>query len=280
VSTSTQGRDVTAPGAVFTPSRRVPDAGLSWWSEPDPERDADGTLDARLPVQVLEETTGWAHVRCENEFECWVDAALLVETAPAEAPTEVEEAPTAVDEAPTDVDEATEVQDAPTEVQEAPVEAEVRAAPLATPMGKDARISIGLSIAGAVIAMVGGFLPWYSTGGADVTAWDIRLVALFTKEPTDLSLEVGPVLLITALSALALLLRRPLPAWAALALAGVPLVLGIAGFAFYSDLPGSAADLGLGVIVTIVGGVVMLAGLLVSPRMLPRPLIRLGRGDA
>jgi hypothetical protein len=149
------------------------------------------------------------------------------------------------------------------------------AAPRAASMGKAARISITLSIVGAALAIVGSFLPWYSAGGADVTAWDLRAVALITREPTDVSLEAGPILLLVALTLVALVLRRPLPAWAALLLAGVPLVLGAAGLLFYLDLPGASADLGIGLIATLLGAVVMLAGLALSPRMLPRPLIRL-----
>jgi hypothetical protein len=262
VSTSTQGQDATETSVVFAATRRVPDGGMPWWAEPDPERDAQGDLDARLPVQVLEETTGWAHVRCENDFECWVDAALLVEAEATETAEETKETDTRPAEEPAEV-EATD-----TAAFATPTTA-------TDPMGKAARISIGLSIAGAVLAIVGGFLPWYSAGGADATAWDIRVVALFTKEPTNLSLEVGPLLLLAALSLLALALRRPLPAWASLALAGVPLVLGLAGLAFYSDLPGSSTSLGIGVIVTLAGAFVMLAGVALSPRMLPRPLIRL-----
>ena len=31
-----------------------------------------------LPVEVIDESDGWAAVRCENGWECWVDADLLV----------------------------------------------------------------------------------------------------------------------------------------------------------------------------------------------------------
>jgi hypothetical protein len=271
MSTSTQGEDVTEvsatapveatePEVALTATHRVPDDGMPWWGEPDPERDADGRLDPRLPVEVLEETTGWAHVRCANAFECWVDAARLLEVEPATAPAPLE---------PTEVTDATDATDATDETQL------VETAPSPASMGRAARVSIALSLAGALLAIVGGALPWYSARGVDVTAWDLRVVALFTRESTDVSLEVGPLLVVTALTALALVLRRPLPAWASLALAGVPLVLGVAGIAFFLDLPGSSTDLGIGLVITLLGGVVMLAGLAVSPRMLPRPLVRL-----
>jgi hypothetical protein len=232
---ATEAEDATEPAVVLAATHHVPPGGIDWWSDPDPEREPDGTLDPFLAVEVPEETTGWAHVRASNGWEGWVDASLLV------------------------AGDATET---------------LASASPRPRVGKGARISIALSIAGAVIAIVGGFLPWYSAGGADVTAWDIRLVALLTKEPTDMSLEVGPVLLLAALSLVALVLRRPLPAWAAIALAGVPLVLGVAGLLFYLDLPGSSADLGIGVIATLIGAVVMLAGVALSPRMVPRPLVR------
>ncbi|HEY8217148.1 MAG TPA: SH3 domain-containing protein [Acidimicrobiia bacterium] len=220
--------DVTETAAVPAATHHVPEGGMDWWSDPDPSQEPAGSMEANVPVAVLEDTTGWARVQASNGWEGWVDAGLLERGAASRARME-----------------------------------------------KAARISIGLSLVGAALVIVGGFLPWYSAGGADASAWDIRLVALLTHEPTDVSLDAGPILLITALSALALLLRRPLPAWAALALAGVPLLLGVAGLTFYLDLPGSGTDLGIGVIATLAGAVVMLAGLVVSPRMVPRPLVRI-----
>jgi hypothetical protein len=216
-----------APTELLAATHHVPPGGMDWWSEPDPESAPDGRLDALVPLEVLEETVGWARVRASNGWEAWVDASQLV------------------------------------------------AGPAPDPTRRATRVSIALSIAGAAIAIIGSFLPWFTTGGADVSAWDIRVVALFTKEPTDLAVDAGPIILLTALVLVMLVLRRPLPAWAALALAAVPLVVGIAGLSFFRDLPGSGADLGIGVIVTLAGGFVMLAGAALSPRMLPRPLIRL-----
>lgn len=68
------GREVT----VFTPTHEVPDGGTAAWSTPDPAAAPDSRLDAGLPVEVLEETTGWARIRCSNEWEAWVAAAALV----------------------------------------------------------------------------------------------------------------------------------------------------------------------------------------------------------
>jgi SH3-like domain-containing protein len=259
---------VTATGAGV--SHRVVTGGASWWATPDPQRPPAGRLDPGLAVLVLEETTGWAHVRCENGFECWVDAGVLVPDAPT-MPTPARPGATLAEPAaatdPEQVAAPSAVDATEARLVESPTR---RAGP-----GRAATVSVWLSIAGAAIAIVGSFLAWFSQGGSDLTAWDIRLVALFTHEPTDLALKAGPVLLLAALSLAALVLRRPLPAWGALLLAAVPLVIGAAGVSFYLDLPGSSTSLGIGVIVTLAGAFVMLAGLLVSPRMLPRPLIRI-----
>lgn len=180
-----------------------------------------------LPVQVLEENTGWAHVRCSNGWETWVDARLLV--VEASGPDRV---------------------------------------PAWSPL------TVWLGIIGAALAIGGSFLPWYSAGPADVTAWDLRLVTLVTHDPSDVAIDAGAVLMVVVLAALPLLTRRVLPGWAALGLAGVPTTIGVLGVILYVDLPEPRPDLGLGLFVTLMGGLVMGAGVAVSPRLLPRPLVR------
>lgn len=64
--------------AGFRPSHVAPSAGLLAWDVPDPSRTAAHRLDPNLPVQLLEETTGWARVRCSNGWQTWVDATQLV----------------------------------------------------------------------------------------------------------------------------------------------------------------------------------------------------------
>jgi hypothetical protein len=68
--------------AAFTPTHTAPAEGMDTWREPDPSQAPDNRLDPDLPVHVLEETTGWARVRCSNEWETWVDASKLVAIAP------------------------------------------------------------------------------------------------------------------------------------------------------------------------------------------------------
>lgn len=67
-----------AAAAVWAPTHAVPPGGMPAWAAPDGTQAIAATLDAGLPVQVVEETTGWAHVVCSNGWEAWVDASLLV----------------------------------------------------------------------------------------------------------------------------------------------------------------------------------------------------------
>jgi SH3-like domain-containing protein len=66
------------PAPRFVPTHEIPAGGVSTWDRPDPARPPDHTLDADLPVQLLEQTTGWGRIRCHNGWETWVDAATLV----------------------------------------------------------------------------------------------------------------------------------------------------------------------------------------------------------
>ena len=63
---------------AFTATHAAPPGGMQTWSTPDPAAAPDNQLGGGLPVQLLEETVGWGHVRCSNGWECWVDARLLV----------------------------------------------------------------------------------------------------------------------------------------------------------------------------------------------------------
>jgi len=213
--------------AGFAPTHRVPNRGMQSWSTPDPQRAADGYLAARLPVQLLEATTGWAHVRCSNGWETWVDTRLLVVSAPGRDPASAW-----------------------------------------------SPLTVWLGIIGAALAIGGSFLPWYSAGPLDLTAWDLRVVTLVTHDPSDLAIDAGLVLMAVVLVGLPLLTRRVLPGWASLGLAGLATTIAVLAILLYVDLPEPRPDLGIGLFLTLVGGLVMGAGVAVSPRLLPRPLVR------
>ncbi|MFY9615997.1 MAG: hypothetical protein WAT58_11425, partial [Candidatus Dormiibacterota bacterium] len=61
-------------GSEFRPTHTAPAGGLPTWSAPDPAAAADNRLDPLLEVQVMQETTGWAHILCANGWTAWVDS--------------------------------------------------------------------------------------------------------------------------------------------------------------------------------------------------------------
>jgi SH3-like domain-containing protein len=263
----------------FTPTHTSPPDGLGTWSAPDPKQAPSNLLDPHTPVVVLEETTGWAHVRCSNGWEAWVDAVKLVAIAPAEFTATHTVSTTAVDaRARPDLaqpvvarlDPALPVQVINewgdwTKVRcandwEAWVDGRglTRNAGRATAVaGAPPPLAIWLPIAGAAVAALGSFLPWYSGGGQSVTAWDIPIVGLITLEGDDSGLKTGLVLLVLLLAAVPVVIQSPLPVWAAGALAAVAVVIALLGFRLYLDAPEPRPDLGIGLILVLLGGITM-----------------------
>jgi hypothetical protein len=62
---------------VWTATHVVPPSGLPAWTTPDGTQPAAATLDASLPVQVVDVANGWARIVCSNGWEAWVNASLL-----------------------------------------------------------------------------------------------------------------------------------------------------------------------------------------------------------
>jgi hypothetical protein len=72
--------------AEYTQTHVVPTEGLPAWPGPDGSSPPAANLDPGLDVMVLERRGEWAHIRCSNGWEAWVDGRRLVESAPAPAP--------------------------------------------------------------------------------------------------------------------------------------------------------------------------------------------------
>ncbi len=69
------GPPVTA--GAWAPTHTVPSAGLPAYSAADIGPGPVAQLDPSLPVQVDSWHGDWAHVTCENGWECWVDGRHL-----------------------------------------------------------------------------------------------------------------------------------------------------------------------------------------------------------
>jgi hypothetical protein len=59
--------------AVF----RSPAAGMPTWPQPDPAQAQGPPLPGNLPVTVEERWGDWARIRCDNGWEAWVDGRVL-----------------------------------------------------------------------------------------------------------------------------------------------------------------------------------------------------------
>ncbi|MEU9991152.1 hypothetical protein AB0E10_31000 [Streptomyces sp. NPDC048045] len=62
---------------AFRPTHVVPPHGLPAWEAPDPERPTV-PLDPLLPVELVERSGDWGHIRCANGWAAWVDGRHLV----------------------------------------------------------------------------------------------------------------------------------------------------------------------------------------------------------
>jgi hypothetical protein len=146
--------------AEYPQTHVAPTEGLPAWTEPDGSRAPAANLDPGLDVMLLERRGEWAHVRCSNGWEAWVDGRRLVESAPTQtAPTVTTPPPPPAQPGP------------PSAAWGTPA-----AAPAAAP-----RATGGFSIGpGQIVALIGGllfliasWLPWirfeFSGGGSSAS---------------------------------------------------------------------------------------------------------------
>jgi hypothetical protein len=113
-----------------------------------------------------------------------------------------------------------------------------------------------LVAAGAVLVAVGGALPWMTAGGSSVSAWDLTLRFLFVDMRDSTGPDLGPFLLIPLVAFLPLLRRRPVP-WVVLAVLAVASVAPLVATLVRVNQLDYGPSLGIGAIVTFVGGLVL-----------------------
>lgn len=125
---------------------------------------------------------------------------------------------------------------------------------------------IGLAaLAGMVAVLVGGFLDWWKLGRASLTAWDIPMQFLVTGDTGD-GVKAGPFLLVVVLLALPVLTRRRIPSWAVMLIGVVPMLLA-AGALIRGLRQDPSVDPRIGLVLTLVGGVlIMVEGLGIGAR--------------
>lgn len=114
-----------------------------------------------------------------------------------------------------------------------------------------------LPAVGAVLVLIGSVLPWVSVGGLRISAWEIPLVSYIASGKTGVAISYGTLLLVVVVGFIPFLTHRRLPLLALLLVAVVPLNLALFGIRFARSFPG--AGIGMGIILTLVGGVVIAA---------------------
>ncbi|HEV3234647.1 MAG TPA: hypothetical protein VG329_08885 [Candidatus Dormibacteraeota bacterium] len=111
---------------------------------------------------------------------------------------------------------------------------------------------------GAVVVVVGAFLPWLTTGGRSLSAWDIPLLAIIPGAPAQ-GVPIAVVLLLPVSLLLPYLIRRALPSILRILLAAVTVnAAGSIVVIAIRNRPSTAV--GLGVMLTLAGAVLMVLG--------------------
>jgi hypothetical protein len=194
--------------AEYRQTHVVPAEGLPAWAGPDGSAAPAATLDPGLDVMLLEQRADWAHVRCSNGWEAWVDVRRLVVSAPAPATAPIPAPPPPAATPPP----------SPTSSQTGPPSAAWGTPGAAAPAGVPRPPSPGLQIgAGPIVALVGGLLyfiaGWLSwlrfafSGTTSVTqsfsAYDIPAHFLLDSRSESGGLSLGIVIAFFGLACLA-----------------------------------------------------------------------------
>lgn len=79
--------------ADYAQTHVVPTEGLPAWAGPDGSVAPAANLDPGLDVMVIDVHADWAHIRCSNGWEAWVDHRRLIILSPAPAPAPAAAAP-------------------------------------------------------------------------------------------------------------------------------------------------------------------------------------------
>jgi hypothetical protein len=153
--------------ADYSQTHAVPSEGLPAWSGPDGSSPPAANLDPGLDVMVLESRGEWAHIRCSNGWEAWVDGRRLIvsQPSPAAAPPGPASAPAPPPQATPPAPPTQPVpQAAPATQPAAPSAAWGTAAAAPGPSRATRGFKLGpgqiVGVAGGVILFISAWLEW------------------------------------------------------------------------------------------------------------------------
>ncbi len=245
--------------ADYTQTHVVPTEGLPAWNQPDGSGPPAASLDPGLDVQVTESRGAWAHIRCSNGWEAWVDGRRLVESQPTPAaptpppPTPPPQPAPTPAPSPAAPPPTQPVPQAAPPTQPSPPSA-VWAAPDAAPgapprAGGGFRIGPGqiVALAGGLVFLVSSWLEWLhvsvSVGGQSFSqsysAYEVPAHFLLDSESDQGGLNLGILIAFFGVACIAAAL-----------VSGLHRRLGILRYGAIFGL--------LGAIATLVGGILAL----------------------
>jgi hypothetical protein len=208
--------------AEYTQTHVVPAEGLPAWAGPDGSGPPAANLDPGLDLMVLESRGEWAHIRCSNGWEAWVDGRRLVASAPAPPAQAAAPPPPPAPEPPPPTPqpappfspptEPVQAPPPPTTTQAAPAQpaqpSAAWGAPAATPAAapgaaRGYMIGLGqiLALAGSVIVLASTWFLWLGRGSFNVSAYKTPAYFLLDSQPgSDAGLNLGIVVLVVGLA--------------------------------------------------------------------------------
>ena len=219
---------------TWTATHVVPPGGLDAWAAPDATQSPVAHLQAGTQLGVGEsQPNGWAHVTSANGWHAWVDGRRLVDSSASPTATAPPPAGLRVD--------------APFGITMPPWwPAEVPVVPAA----------------GALLVVLGAFLPWLSFGFGSASAWDISVAWLLTGSSLAGGLKVGLLLLAVLAVGLPAVNKRPLPpavlptiGIVVIALALVTLIRGLVGTSVLGTRV--SYDPSIGLFMSLAGGCIL-----------------------
>jgi hypothetical protein len=120
---------------------------------------------------------------------------------------------------------------------------------------------------GAAAALAGSFLPWFSSGDASLSGWDLPIESLITHQQS-FGVATGLLLLPVLIVLLPFATRRPLPIWASVVIASVPLSVGALVLKLWLRMNPRPA-LGIGVVLVVAGAIAIATGAVLVGRARP-----------
>jgi hypothetical protein len=194
--------------AEYTQTHVAPTEGLPAWSEPVGSTAPAANLDPGLDVMLLERRGEWAHIRCSNGWEAWVDGRRLVDSAPAPVTSPTPAPPPPPQAAPTPPPPAQTATTAtatppPPSAQPGPPSAAWGAPATAPRAAGGYAIGLGqiLALVGSVVIIASTWFLWLGRGNFNVSAYKTPAYFLLDSNPgSDAGLNLGIIVFVVGLA--------------------------------------------------------------------------------